>query len=68
MLDTLQKAARSVEAIGRGAVESYYWKRLAENDCGGAPGWGRLTEIEDQALESSQLDCVPQGWLSDASD
>jgi hypothetical protein len=68
MLSTLKKSARSVEANGRGAVESYYWKRLAESDCGGAPGWGRLAEIKDNTLKLSQLDCVPKGWLSDASD
>merc|ERR550534_2416966 len=35
LLKTLQDSARSVEALGRGTVERYYWKRLAESSCGG---------------------------------
>ena len=34
-LRTLQESARSVEAVGRGTVERYYWKRITEASCGG---------------------------------
>ena len=68
IMDILKKSARSVDAIGRGTVECYYWKRLTESSCGGDPGWGQLARIEDQPLISSQLDYVPKGWLSDAGD
>ena len=38
MLKILKNAARSVEALGRGTVERYYWKRLTESSCGGGSG------------------------------
>ena len=60
MLETLQNAARSVEALGRGTVERYYWKRLTESSCGGGTGWLDLARISDEPLVLSQLDCVPQ--------
>jgi len=68
MLEILKKAARSVEALGRGTVERHYWKRLNESFCGGGPGWQELASINNKPLTTSQLDYLPQGWLSDASD
>merc|ERR1719285_848898 len=66
MLDILKKSARSVEALGRGTVERHYWKRLTESFCGGNSGWQELASISNKPLEKSQLDYVPEDWLSDA--
>ena len=68
ILKILKKSAKSVEALGRGTVERYYWKRLAESFCGGDSGWKKLASIETMPLTKSQLDYVPEDWLSDASD
>jgi len=68
LLKTLQETARSVEALGRGSVESYYWKRLAESSCGGDNDWNILSNIPDKPLVSSQLDNLPENWLEDATD
>ena len=35
MFETLKSVARAVEAVGRGAVELYFWKRIAESKFGG---------------------------------
>ena len=35
ILKILKQSARSVEAMGRGKVEQFYWKRLAESSLGG---------------------------------
>ena len=45
LLNSLQDAARSVEAIGRGIVEHFYWKQLTEANCGGNPDWRELSSI-----------------------
>jgi len=68
ILEILKNSARSVEALGRGTVERHYWKRLAESACGGEPGWRVLAGLKDKPLKLSQLDCLPQDWLSDAND
>jgi len=68
MLRTLQSCARSVEAIGRGEAERYYWKRITESKCGGTNNWGELAKVEDIPLKLSQLDHLPAGWLEDAND
>ena len=68
MLEILKKSARSVEALGRGTVERHYWKRLTESFCRGNSGWKDLASITNKPLEKSQLDYVPQDWLSDAND
>ena len=68
MLEILKKSARSVEALGRGTVERHYWKRLTESFCGVNSGWKDLASITDKPLTKSQLDYVPQDWLSEAND
>jgi len=68
MLKILKNAARSVEALGRGTVERHYWKRLAESSFSEDLGWHQLAGIKEKPLTLSQLDCVTQGWLSDAND
>merc|ERR1719397_248847 len=68
MLETLKRAARSVEAVGRGKVERYYWKRLLESSCGGGEEWRQLASIDQKPLEVSQLDYLPHDWLLDSSD
>jgi ankyrin repeat protein len=68
VLEILKKAARSVEAIGRGTVERHYWKRLTESFCGGDSGWRRLANIKNKPLLCSQLDYLPKDWLLDAND
>jgi len=68
ILKTFQTAARSVEALGRGTVERYYWKRLAESYCGGEAEWQQLVAIPDKSLSLSHLDSLPKGWLLDAND
>jgi len=68
ILKILKDSARSVEALGRGKVERYYWKRLVESSCGGEEEWRQLAQIADQALEISQLDSLPPNWLSDTGD
>jgi ppGpp synthetase/RelA/SpoT-type nucleotidyltranferase len=67
-LKTLQCAARAGEAMGRGEVERYYWKRITESLCDGTNDWGNLAGLEDNPLELSQLDNLPLGWLEDADD
>jgi len=67
-LRSLQKAARSVEATGRGAVEKFYWKRLAESSFGERMAWRKLANIPDKKLKLSQLDNLPENWLMDSSD
>jgi hypothetical protein len=59
LMKTLQKSARSVEAMGRGVVEQYYWKRLAESSCGGNEDWHTLSKIPNKELVKSQLDTLP---------
>jgi len=68
LLKTLQDSARSVEALGRGTVERYYWKRLAESSCGGNKDWRAVASIPNKQLVQSQLDTLPQDWLMDSSD
>jgi len=68
ILKTLQDSARSVESVGRGTVERYYWKRLAESSCGGEKEWRELASIKDKPLELSQLDTLPANWLLDVGD
>jgi len=68
MLEILKNAARSVEALGRGTVERHYWKRLAESSFSADAGWQLLADLKDERLTLSQLDCVSEGWLSDAND
>jgi len=68
ILKTLQDSARSVESVGRGTVERYYWKRLAESSCGGEREWRELANITDKPLELSQLDTLPSNWLLDVGD
>jgi len=68
LLKTLQDSARSVEALGRGTVERYYWKRLAEASCGGNKDWRTLASIPNKELEKSQLDILPKNWLIDSTD
>jgi len=68
MLDILKQSARSVEALGRGTVERYYWKRLAESSCGRNPGWLDLAGLNDKPLLNSQLDYLPHNWLLDSND
>ena len=50
MLEIFKNAARSVEALGRGTVERFYWKRLTESSCGGDGGWLELARITDKPL------------------
>ena len=68
ILKILKTAARSVEALSRGTVERYYWKRLTESFCGGDPEWQALTSIENKSLTHSQLNYVPHDWLLDSND
>jgi len=68
ILKTLQDSARSVESVGRGTVERYYWKRLAESSCGGEVQWREVASIQDKPLELSQLDTLPPKWLLDVGD
>jgi len=68
LLNSLQDAARSVEAIGRGTVEHYYWQQLAETNCGGKPEWRELASIPSWSQDLSQLDCLPEDWLLDCTD
>jgi len=68
LLKTLQEAARSVEALGRGTVERYYWKRLVESSCGGNKDWRTLANIPNRDLVKSQLDTLPKDWLLDSTD
>ena len=68
MLKTLKNAARSVEALGRGTVERYYWKRLAESSCGREVEWQTLANLNNKRLEVSQLDYLPHDWLLDSND
>ena len=68
LLNTLKCAARSVEALGRGTVEHYYWTRLTESRCGGEAEWLKLANIPSYSQDLSQLDTLPKGWLLDSSD
>jgi len=68
MLKTLQHCANSVEALGRGTVERYYWKSLAEATCGLGEEWKELESIENMPLIKSQLDTLATDWLQDAND
>jgi len=68
ILKTLQRCARSVEAHGRGTVERYYWKCLAEASCGLREEWQELESIENKPLQSSQLDKLATNWLQDGND
>jgi len=68
LLNTLKHSARSVEAVGRGTVERYYWKRLAESSCGKEKYWRELASIRNINLEKSQLDTLPKNWLLDSTD
>jgi len=68
ILKILKDSARSVEAMGRGTVERYYWKRLVESSCGGGEEWQEIANMKDVALELSQLDTLPSDWLLDAGD
>jgi len=67
MLKTLQHCANSVEALGRGKVERYYWKSLAEATCGVREEWKQLESIEDIPLAKSQLDTLGK-WLDEGQD
>jgi len=67
-LRTLKESARAVQALGRGIVERYYWKRLAESSCGGSKEWQELANIPNMELELSQLDTLPPNWLLDTGD
>ena len=68
LLNSLKDAARSVEALGRGTVEHYYWKKLTEANCGGNTEWRELASTPSWSLDLSQLDTLPAGWLEDSSD
>jgi len=68
LLNSLKDAARAVEALGRGTVEHYYWKRLTEANCGGMAEWRELATIPSESRDLSQLDTVPAGWLLDSTD
>jgi len=68
ILKILKESACAVEAVGRGTVELYYWKRLAESSCGGGKEWQQLANIKNQDLELSQLDTLPPNWLLDNKD
>ena len=60
MLEILKCSARSVQALGRGSVEHYYWKSLNESYCGSDQGWLQLARVENMPLVRSQLDYLPQ--------
>jgi len=68
ILEILKNCARSVEAVARGDVERYYWRRLVESCCGGEEEWQQLANIKNQDLELSQLDSLPPNWLLDTGD
>ena len=68
LLNSLKDAACSVEALGRGTVERYYWNRLAEANCGGQTAWRELESISSWSRDLSLLDTLPKGWLLDSSD
>ena len=68
MLETLKSTARAVEAVGRGDVELYFWKRITESKCGGTNNQAELAKLEDVPLKLSQLDHLPGGWLQDGND
>merc|ERR1719233_156338 len=68
LLQTLQDSARSVEALGRGTVERYYWKRLAESSYGGNKDWSTLSNIPNKDLVLSQLNTLPKDFLLDSTD
>jgi len=68
LMNSLQDAARSVEALGRGTVEHYYWKQLTETNCGGNSDWRKLASIPSWSRDLSQLDCLPEDWLLDSTD
>jgi len=67
LLKTLQHCAHSVEALGRGKVERYYWKSLAEATCGVREEWKQLESIKDIPLVKSQLDTLGK-WLEEGND
>jgi len=68
ILEILQQAARSVEAVGRGTVERYYWKRLAESSCGVDSSWLDLASLSNKPLLNCQLDYLPDDWVLDSND
>jgi len=67
ILKTLKHCANSVEALGKGTVERFYWKSLAEANCGFKEEWKQLESIEDIPLRHSQLDYLGH-WLDDGND
>jgi len=67
ILKTLQHCANSVEALGKGKVERFYWKSLAEANCGFKEEWQQLESIKDIPLRHSQLDYLGH-WLDDGND
>ena len=68
LMNSLKDAAHSVEALGRGTVEHYYWKRLTEANCGGEAEWRQLANESSWSRDLSQLDILPANWLLDATD
>jgi len=69
MLKSLKNAARSVEAMGRGTVERYYWKHLAISSCEEEEvEWRQLATLNNEPLQVSQLDYLPHDWLLDSND
>jgi len=68
ILRSLKDSARSVEALGRGTVEGFYWKRLAESSFDEETAWRQLANIGNKPLVLSQLDTLPKNWLMDSSD
>merc|ERR1719193_1755817 len=68
LLNSLQDAARAVEALGRGTVEQYYWTQLTEANCGGKLEWRKLASIPSWSRDLSQLDTLPANWLLDSTD
>jgi len=68
LLNSLQDAARAVEATGRGTVEQYYWKQLTEANCGGMAEWRKLASIPSWSRDLSQLHTLPADWLVDSTD
>jgi len=68
VLESMQNAARSVEARGRGEVEDYYWQQNFLSVVTKETYWPDLANLEDSPLQISQLDHLPKNWLVDSND
>jgi len=71
---TLQRAAKYVEALGRGDVESFYWEQMQQGGMASTSQAAnpdpmlQLAEIENKDLELSQLDFISPSTIIPGSD